>query len=704
MANSNLQRKPTPPKWCGFCLFQVPDIAITFGTPEPRVVYRTTRAATQHQGTANTSLSEEGRFDPQSLPSFYNLISVSDFLASISRGCVGCRALWQAFCGKLHPRKWQRHDNDEIIVVLWTLASYAGQHDQLPFIGREFTLKVPIGLDHDHKQGVFLMRAVLACESVDATTHPCAVATPPAPVERRSTGSVESLLMLQNWLENCDKHHYKCINEVNALPDRVLELSRSHSGYGEILVRLVEIKGKDKSIYAPYMCLSHRWGSSTQQHRTTKSNIEKYKDNIPWEWFPRTFQEAAAVTLFLGMRYIWIDSLCIIQDDIDDWREQSTKMCSIYAGARLTIAAVCSLDSQQGLFSTPNITHFDIEDGQTHRYSIRYKFGHREWNGHINRLHHFPLLDRGWVYQERLLSPRVAYFTTHEVRFECFESDECECGYDQVTDNRKLTHRQNLLNQDTEDVRQYWESLVVEYAHLSLTNATDRLPALAGIAEQFGVAHGAHLGRYIVGMWEECLCSQLAWEPEETTKNLDGRHSRPTAYCGPSWSWVSVSGAPIFPETSTLEVSEDKLFITECHIELAGTSPYGAVTHAELTIDALLAEGTLEDMTQLKHSNYEFFDQESNTVLSFWSDYDLRCLDRGFVAFGSRLYAVKTGCSRISPGPTAMFYILILRAVHHHGRTNHGTTKYERIAIAQAPKATVDKLFKDRPRKTITLV
>lgn len=374
---------------------------------------------------------------------------------------------------------------------------------------------------------------------------------------------------------------------------------------------------------------------------------------------------------------------------------------------KLTIAAVCSLDSQQGLFSIPKITSFNIEDG--HRYSIRDKFGHREWDGHSYRLHHFPLLDRGWVYQERLLSPRISYFTTHEVRWECFECDECECGQGQKRDNRRLTHRQKMSNPDAEDARQYWESLVVDYAHLSLTVATDRLPALAGIAEQFGAAHGARLGRYVAGMWEGCLWSQLAWELEETTENLDGRPSRPTAYCGPSWPWVSVSGAPTFPETSTLEVSEDKLFVTECHIELAGTSPYGAVTYAELTIDALVAKGTLEDMTNLKHSNYEFLDQESNTIMPFWSDYNIGYLDLGFVPMGSSLYAVKTGCSRIFPGPTAMFYILILRAVHHlgmttHSRTNHGTTKYERIAIAQVPKVTVDKLFKDRPRKTITLV
>lgn len=331
--NVNLQHEPIPPQWCGFCWFQLPNKAFLLGAPEQQVVYRTTRTATQQLSTSNTTLSEKMRVDTRGLPSFYNYISFSDFLASIGRGCVGCRALWRAFSGKLHPRKWQRHDYYGYIIVLWTLASYTGHHDELSFTDREFTLRVPIGSDHDNKQGEYVMRAMLACESVDATSHPCALAIPPAPVETRSTGSVESLVMLQNWLERCDKHHPICLNEGNPLPDRVLELSRSHNGYGEILVRLVEAKGKDKAIYAPYVCLSHRWGPSTKQHCTIKSNLQRHKDIIPWEWLPRTFQEAAAVTLHLGIRYIWIDSLCIIQDDIDDWREQSTKMCSIYAGA-----------------------------------------------------------------------------------------------------------------------------------------------------------------------------------------------------------------------------------------------------------------------------------------------------------------------------------------------------------------------------------
>jgi hypothetical protein len=136
-----------------------------------------------------------------------------------------------------------------------------------------------------------------------------------------------------------------CNNSSNQLPDRVLDLGEPGTPEDSV-VHLYESRGE----IAAYICLSHCWGKS--QHITTElSTLSARKAKITWNELPKNFQNAIVFTRGLHIRYIWIDSLCIIQNDPTDWSKQASKMPEIYENAYVTLAATFSSDSSTGCFT-----------------------------------------------------------------------------------------------------------------------------------------------------------------------------------------------------------------------------------------------------------------------------------------------------------------------------------------------------------------
>jgi hypothetical protein len=142
------------------------------------------------------------------------------------------------------------------------------------------------------------------------------------------------------WLSDCDKH-LGCTashRSITALPTRVLDL-------GKDSIKLFESQGIDGT----YMTLSHCWGS-TPFITTTKDTIQERKEGIPLEDLPQTFKDAVSLTRNLGIQYLWIDSLCIIQQDTEDWEKEASKMGSVYSHSYLNIAATSSMGGDGGCF------------------------------------------------------------------------------------------------------------------------------------------------------------------------------------------------------------------------------------------------------------------------------------------------------------------------------------------------------------------
>lgn len=230
---------------------------------------------------------------------------------------------------------------------------------------------------------------------------------------------------ISGWFDQCIHSHQMCPhpdeenmgNVLRRLPARVLDL-RPLESTSSNSPRLTE------EFCGPYVALSHCWGS-TRHIITEKNNIESHRKGIPLQQLPKTFQDAIVFTKGIGLRYLWIDSLCIIQDDINDWKNEAAKMADVYRNAYCTMAAAGSKDDEEGIF-----TKRSEQDVCVLRYSAANTYIAATYAeddvAAMLELHKSPLSNRAWTLQERLLSQRTIHFTTSRVIWECQSKLETE--------------------------------------------------------------------------------------------------------------------------------------------------------------------------------------------------------------------------------------------------------------------------------------
>jgi hypothetical protein len=315
-----------------------------------------------------------------------------------------------------------------------------------------------------------------------------------------------------------------------------------------------------------YACLSHCWGGS-QPTKLLKSNLETMKFGIALDFLPKTFQDAIQTARGLGLNYLWIDSLCIIQGDEEDWQLEAAAMADIYGKATITIAATSAPNCHIGFLPKLDRERFfriqletstktwNIYTRPSHDHD-RFGFGKESYDSTV------PLRSRAWAFQEYLLSPRSLQFGPTEMVWECREHIKCECGAGFLARNsyqrlptRIKAHYNHVLAagpRDPAPFQKLWETIVRDYTSKKITLDSDRLPALAGISKQVGDALSLE---YCAGLWVPNLrqaggvfdqkdyakpwfdnfAQALSWRTAFCTP---GR--RPEEYRAPSWSWASV--------------------------------------------------------------------------------------------------------------------------------------------------------------------
>lgn len=312
--------------------------------------------------------------------------------------------------------------------------------------------------------------------------------------------SNDSISWVQSRIAKCVKEHIECSNKtVATLPRRILWLNQANDGAIEVSLKETNF---DQGIYA---CLSHRWGGS-EFSGTTKNTYASMLKCIPWETIPRTFQEAIRFILSLGIRNIWIDCYCIIQDDSIDWQAEAANMSSIYESSYITLAATASSGNQTGCFWESNDSFERTFESNGYTFSVRKKMKH--WDTSWNSNAAFPLLSRAWVFQERLLAPRLIHFSQNELVWECGELGDCQCGGYNVSSNPKTL---NWLSTTS------WASAVELFTSLHLTIQQDRLPAFFGFASFFARSVGAFVATdYYAGLWKNTLRNDLLWRVDPT--------------------------------------------------------------------------------------------------------------------------------------------------------------------------------------------
>ncbi|KAH8665245.1 heterokaryon incompatibility protein-domain-containing protein [Tricladium varicosporioides] len=347
------------------------------------------------------------------------------------------------------------------------------------------------------------------------------------------TSSPEAFAQARYWLSNCIQNHDRCpSNQDVPLPTRLLEFKHDGERWHVRLAKTLGLVGR-------YACLSHRWGKqgAAELLQTERGNYEDYLKKISTQSLPRTFQDAIVASRRLGLQYLWIDSLCIIQDDNADWREEAAKMGSYYKNAYITIAASWSPGPQWGCFSyaEPEYIGHQLYQQEGCTINVRRIISHGFW---------WPLLRRGWIYQERLLSPRILHFGPVELVWECYTCTTCECTQSDNlhTDlSNKIEHSQIMGRTTTREIfRNIWRNMIQEYTRLDLTFAKDRFPALAGLAKQM---HSYRKSEYYAGLWTDSFIGDLLWEAdygfEEQAEPRESDNKAPT------WSWASVNARGI---------------------------------------------------------------------------------------------------------------------------------------------------------------
>jgi hypothetical protein len=232
-------------------------------------------------------------------------------------------------------------------------------------------------------------------------------------------GSSTQYALLRARLHHCDKSH-KCTSANGAAtPSRLLDVGPADTD----TLRLC-CSNKNKTL--KYVALSHCWGVLTKPEKrqfcTTDKNIKARQNGFDVSELPKTFRDAVRVAQNLGIRYLWIDSLCIIQGNQKDWKSEAKRMQDVYAGAYCTIAATSAVDSNAGFLErTVRSEYLHIQDTSGRRFYVC-----TEVDDFDNDVENAPLNKRAWVLQERVLSRRTIHFSANQVYFECGDGVCCE--------------------------------------------------------------------------------------------------------------------------------------------------------------------------------------------------------------------------------------------------------------------------------------
>lgn len=551
----------------------------------------------------NVSMRYNHHNSPQS---FYNAIEAECFI---------CRSVWQRIVEVSDPALYESGDwvprtYEDFLSqlrphlpepdVFWSFASKRNppEPDAIPFVvvrnesrrhntrALEFAVQLRHDFVHVALRRVQDRHRAETLQSQERKSVKCAWSTSQDPE------------LWKRWLRRCSETHSEC---------RTTRERRQFSP--SRLVEIVVANGKTSSwrivenatdVPQPYCTLSHCWGKSLH-FCLEQRNYDALFEGQEMEDLPKTYREACEVATSLGFSHIWIDSLCIIQDDVADWEKESAVMGRIYEGAVVNIAATWAADGSLGLYhgrDPVTILAPDLGEGDTSLARL----------GMFDEdIEDAPLNTRAWVLQERYLAPGQLSFTKNQVYWECQELMACEQfpgGMAEEIWNRKLmagwlgnyrtlappVGKPTVGFGDASNLNEAWGAMVKAYSACYLTKGSDKLVALAGLAEK---ARETLNDTYLAGMWGKELLSQLCW-------NASPQHTRAVSRIKgcwiPTWSWASLDG-PISPDLGFGPrpgyVVVDLAEVLDVHVATDHASGLYKFTQCRLSLRAVFVQGKL---------------------------------------------------------------------------------------------------------------
>ena len=431
-------------------------------------------------------------------------------------------------------------------------------------------------------------------------------------------GSKESFGIARNWLSDClhGQDHASCRRASSSfMPTRLIEIVQrpvDSEIEGEWRIRL---SYPDQT--APYAALSYCWGGD-QPLKATRDSEHGWLQDINWEQVPQTLRDAVITSSELNIRFLWIDSLCILQDDDHDKAHEISQMPQIYGHSTVTIAAARSDTARQGFLHDrdletditkfPNLIFevpFRCPTGDLASVTLLRPFDRRE-----------PTITRAWTLQEGLLASRVLEIGTRNTSWYCQETWDLKGNY---TDGWKvrpqfrdggtycLDHDHEVFqapfkNQSnwqyqaravgTRSALELWLKTVHAYTSRALTFPSDKLLAISAIAEKYGTVFNDD---YLAGLWRFSLPISLVW----SVNPLNGLLlPRPKEYRAPSWSWAAVEG-PVYLDLrkkayqGVMEVEPRDVLsqVIACEVKLSNKGfQYGTISSGTLTMKGFVRD------------------------------------------------------------------------------------------------------------------
>ncbi|KAI0708555.1 heterokaryon incompatibility protein-domain-containing protein [Earliella scabrosa] len=360
----------------------------------------------------------------------------------------------------------------------------------------------------------------------------------------KSLSSEATFSLAREWLAQCLENHPRCTQAARLAvgrPLRLVDVGDNHGTDPKIVIM-------DPSEPSPvYLTLSHCWGGATIL-RLLLENVDTLTKGIPMGDLPKTFRDAVIITRRLGYRYIWIDSLCIIQDSPSDWRTNAAVMGEIYAGSACTVAALTARNAHDGgcffdharnplFFCSCRLSpHWTVDGNTPVGTDLRLP---------PPSLGPLPLHTRAWVVQERLLAPRTLYYGSTGLAWECVECSATESvpggEVSRFSPKASFFEIMHQLPADRADQAEFeekvydlWTDVQIAYSRCLLTRFEDRLVAISGVIKRIEAAVG---WRSMWGIWRERVLVDLLWFVEEPSV----RPATPE-YLAPSWSWAGLAG------------------------------------------------------------------------------------------------------------------------------------------------------------------
>lgn len=415
----------------------------------------------------------------------------------------------------------------------------------------------------------------------------------------------------KSYSECCIKH--ECLKSQVVTPPKLLV--EVHEG-----LRLVDTSQLVGQI--EYVALSYCWGPSSSL-KTTSSNIDTLKEEIAASSLPALLRDVVLLVTRLGIQYLWVDRLCIIQghDQMarDDWASQCSQMADIYRNAALTVCASGSDDCRSGLIR-PICAQIRAEQPSTFGeqddpFSLLLAPIVPEQDSTVISLRE-PLNSRAWTLQEYSLSSRILFFGMDQLLWYCSETfvasrdghrrNDLRCDRNQETFFHLRFADYSKISKSSNENSQLWKFLVTGYSSRFASYESDKLSAISGLARLLSSGIG---GKYWAGIWEKdltdllCVAYGTRYDPYFTLELRRLKPKRTTKYRAPTWSWACLDGNISFnysshiPRALKWDFLQEQVVakVVECSVQLLGKDPFGSVTAAHIKLRTPLLRAKLHD-------------------------------------------------------------------------------------------------------------